>query len=102
MAVDTTLSAGETTPPRPSFSRYLWIFSIVAIVVAILAASRLLMPGNNMPAEGSAEAGFARDMGLELADKFVGMYVNDWTLDYGEREACSRTCRRVVGNLCFC
>jgi 1,4-dihydroxy-6-naphthoate synthase len=28
---------------------------------------------------------YARDMGRELADKFVGMYVNDWTLDYGER-----------------
>lgn len=28
---------------------------------------------------------FARDMGYALADKFVGMYVNDWTLDYGER-----------------
>jgi 1,4-dihydroxy-6-naphthoate synthase len=28
---------------------------------------------------------FARDMGRDLADKFVGMYVNDWTLDYGER-----------------
>jgi 1,4-dihydroxy-6-naphthoate synthase len=28
---------------------------------------------------------FARDMGRELADKFVGMYVNHWTLDYGER-----------------
>ena len=28
---------------------------------------------------------FARGMGRELADKFVGMYVNDWTLDYGER-----------------
>jgi 1,4-dihydroxy-6-naphthoate synthase len=28
---------------------------------------------------------FARDMGLELADRFVGMYVNHWTLDYGER-----------------
>lgn len=26
---------------------------------------------------------YARDMGVELADKFVGMYVNDWTLDYG-------------------
>jgi 1,4-dihydroxy-6-naphthoate synthase len=24
-------------------------------------------------------------MGRELADKFVGMYVNHWTLDYGER-----------------
>jgi len=28
---------------------------------------------------------FARDMGHDLADKFVGMYVNHWTLDYGER-----------------
>ena len=28
---------------------------------------------------------YARDMGEELADRFVGMYVNDWTLDYGER-----------------
>ena len=28
---------------------------------------------------------FARDMGLELADKFVGMYVNHWTLDYSEK-----------------
>ncbi|MGB7747286.1 MAG: MqnA/MqnD/SBP family protein [Verrucomicrobiia bacterium] len=28
---------------------------------------------------------FARDMGHELADQFVGMYVNHWTLDYGER-----------------
>lgn len=26
---------------------------------------------------------FARDMGRELADKFVGMYVNDFTIDYG-------------------
>jgi 1,4-dihydroxy-6-naphthoate synthase len=28
---------------------------------------------------------FARDMDPELADKFVGMYVNKWTLGYGER-----------------
>jgi 1,4-dihydroxy-6-naphthoate synthase len=27
---------------------------------------------------------FARDMSPELADKFVGMYVNDWTLRYGD------------------
>jgi 1,4-dihydroxy-6-naphthoate synthase len=27
---------------------------------------------------------FARDMDPILADKFVGMYVNRWTLDYGE------------------
>jgi len=28
---------------------------------------------------------FARDMDRELADKFIGMYVNHWTLDCGER-----------------
>jgi len=35
---------------------------------------------------------FGRDLDRELADKFVGMYVNQWTLDYGERgrEAISR------------
>ncbi len=38
---------------------------------------------------------YARDMGRELADKFVGMYVNHWTLDYGAkgREAI----RRLLG-----
>ena len=28
---------------------------------------------------------YARDMETELADEFVGMYVNDYTLDYGEK-----------------
>ncbi|HZV89817.1 MAG TPA: MqnA/MqnD/SBP family protein [Candidatus Binatus sp.] len=28
---------------------------------------------------------FARDMETEVADKFVGMYVNRWTLGYGDR-----------------
>ncbi len=28
---------------------------------------------------------YARDMDRSLADQFVGMYVNDWTLDYGPR-----------------
>lgn len=28
---------------------------------------------------------WARDMGIDLADQFVGMYVNHWTLDYGEK-----------------
>jgi 1,4-dihydroxy-6-naphthoate synthase len=27
---------------------------------------------------------YARDMDAQLADKFVGMYVNHWTLDYGD------------------
>jgi 1,4-dihydroxy-6-naphthoate synthase len=28
---------------------------------------------------------YARDMDKGLADRFVGMYVNDWTMDYGPR-----------------
>jgi 1,4-dihydroxy-6-naphthoate synthase len=28
---------------------------------------------------------FARDMDADLADKFVGMYVNKWTLGYGDK-----------------
>jgi 1,4-dihydroxy-6-naphthoate synthase len=28
---------------------------------------------------------YARDMTADLADEFVGMYVNDLTVDYGER-----------------
>jgi 1,4-dihydroxy-6-naphthoate synthase len=27
---------------------------------------------------------YARDMGAGLADEFVGMYVNQWTIDYGD------------------
>ena len=27
---------------------------------------------------------YARDMGQDLADRFVGMYVNHWTISYGE------------------
>ena len=35
---------------------------------------------------------FGRDLNAELADQFVGMYVNHWTLDYGPkgREAITR------------
>lgn len=38
---------------------------------------------------------FARDMGHELADQFVGMYVNHWTLDYGEKGR--ESIRRFLG-----
>jgi 1,4-dihydroxy-6-naphthoate synthase len=38
---------------------------------------------------------YARDMGQELADKFVGMYVNHWTLDYGDRGR--ESIRRFLG-----
>ncbi len=40
---------------------------------------------------------YARDMGTDLADRFVGMYVNHWTLDYGDkgRESIRRSLRRA-------
>lgn len=38
---------------------------------------------------------YARDMGRDLADQFVGMYVNHWTLDYGERGR--ESIRRFLG-----
>jgi 1,4-dihydroxy-6-naphthoate synthase len=37
----------------------------------------------------------ARGMGMEKADRFVGMYVNHWTLDYGERGR--ESIRRFLG-----
>jgi 1,4-dihydroxy-6-naphthoate synthase len=38
---------------------------------------------------------FARDMDAELADKFVGMYVNEWTLGFGDRGR--RAVRELLG-----
>lgn len=39
---------------------------------------------------------FGRDLNRQLADEFVGMYVNQWTLDYGDRgrEAISELLKR--------
>lgn len=41
---------------------------------------------------------YARDMGRDLADRFVGMYVNHWTLDYGDpgRESIRRFLGRAA------
>lgn len=39
---------------------------------------------------------YARDMGRELADRFVGMYVNHWTLDYGDKGR--ESIRRFLGS----
>jgi 1,4-dihydroxy-6-naphthoate synthase len=38
---------------------------------------------------------YARDMGMDLADRFVGMYVNHWTLDYGDKGR--ESIRRFLG-----
>lgn len=42
---------------------------------------------------------FARDLDPALADRFVGMYVNDWTVDYGPRgrEAVRTLLSRAAG-----
>jgi 1,4-dihydroxy-6-naphthoate synthase len=52
--------------------------------------SRLLKESIRYALDHRAEAlayalRYARDMDRSLADRFVGMYVNDWTLDYGPR-----------------
>jgi 1,4-dihydroxy-6-naphthoate synthase len=66
------------------------------------AISRVLTASIQYSLDHRAEAvqhalQYARDMGRELADKFVGMYVNHWTLDYGEkgREAIRRFLSRA-------
>jgi 1,4-dihydroxy-6-naphthoate synthase len=64
------------------------------------AISRILTASIQFSLNHRAEAvqhalQYARDMGRELADKFVGMYVNHWTLDYGEKGR--ESIRRFLG-----
>lgn len=64
------------------------------------AVSDLLTASIRYSLEHRAEAvrhalQYARDMGRDLADRFVGMYVNHWTLDYGERGR--ESIRRFLG-----
>jgi len=54
------------------------------LIAGILTASIQYGLGHRAEAVQHAVR-YARDMGRDLADKFVGMYVNHWTLDYGER-----------------
>jgi len=54
------------------------------------AICRILLNSIEYALEHRAESvayalNYARDMGSDLADRFVGMYVNQWTLDYGPR-----------------
>ena len=64
-------------------------------IARILSAS-IQFSLDHRPAAVAHALHYARDMGRDLADQFVGMYVNHWTLDYGEkgREAI----RRFLGN----
>jgi len=54
------------------------------------AISRVLTASIQYSLDHRAEAvqhalQYARDMGRDLADKFVGMYVNHWTLDFEDK-----------------
>jgi 1,4-dihydroxy-6-naphthoate synthase len=56
----------------------------------VLTIARLLKESIRYALEHRDEAmayalGYARDLDPALADRFVGMYVNDWTVDYGPR-----------------
>lgn len=56
---------------------------------AMPAVCRVLLDSIEYALEHREEAvafalNWARDMGSDLADRFVGMYVNQWTLDYGD------------------
>jgi len=56
----------------------------------ISEASRLIRESINYGLDNRKEAlayalQYGRDLDTGLADKFVGMYVNDWTVDYGEK-----------------
>jgi 1,4-dihydroxy-6-naphthoate synthase len=56
----------------------------------MLAVTRLLKKSIQFSLDHRKEAvqhalKYARDMNTQLADQFVGMYVNDWTIDYGEK-----------------
>jgi 1,4-dihydroxy-6-naphthoate synthase len=56
----------------------------------MLAVTRILKKSIQFSLDHRKEAvqhalKYARDMDHKLADEFVGMYVNDWTIDYGEK-----------------
>ncbi len=64
------------------------------VIAALLTESIQYSLDHREPAVAHALQ-YARDMGHELADRFVGMYVNHWTLDYGDRGR--ETIRRFLG-----
>ena len=61
-------------------------------IISDLLAESIQYSLNHRPEAVAHALQYARDMGLELADQFVGMYVNHWTLDYGERGRKSIRC----------
>ena len=57
---------------------------LIARVAAMLKKSIEYALANREEALAYA-LGYARDLDPALADRFVGMYVNEWTVDYGPR-----------------
>ena len=64
-------------------------------VVSDILTSRIQFSLDHRPEAVQHALQYARDMGRDLADKFVGMYVNHWTLDYGEKGR--ESIRRFLG-----
>ena len=64
-------------------------------VTALLKESIVHGLENRAPALDYA-LGYGRGLDRSMADEFVGMYVNDWTIDFGEkgREAVAELLRR--------
>ena len=67
----------------------------VRTAVSRVLTSSIQYSLDHRPAAVQHALQYARDMGQDLADKFVGMYVNHWTLDYGERGR--ESIRRFLG-----
>ena len=55
-------------------------------VIVQIMLKQIIQYGLDHRAEALAHAlQYGRDLDRSQADKFVGMYVNDWTLDFGTR-----------------
>jgi len=63
--------------------------------IAEVLARSIQFSLDHRPAAVQHALKYARDMGTDLADRFVGMYVNHWTLDYGEKGR--ESIRRFLG-----
>ena len=64
-------------------------------VISNLLSESIQYSLNHRPEAVAHALQYARNMGVELADQFVGMYVNHWTLDYGDRGR--ESIRRFLG-----
>ena len=59
--------------------------AVVAQVARDVRASIEYAPGASRGRPGPCQAVQPRAIGDDRTDRFVGMYVNEWTVDYGPR-----------------